>query len=58
MDTMMLWVAVTSCFFSFFRSGEITAPSAAAFDPAVHLAWGDVAVDNVQNPSVIRVHLK
>ena len=58
MDTMMLWAAVTSCFFGFFRSGKITALLAAASDPAVHLAWGDVAVDNVQNLSVVRVHLK
>ena len=58
MDITMLWAAVTSCFFGFFRAGEITVPSAAAFDPAVHLAWGDVAVDNVSNPSVVRVHLK
>ena len=32
--------------------------SAVAFDPAVHLAWDDVAVDSVQNPLVVRFHLK
>ena len=40
------------------HSGEITVPSAVAFNPAVHPAYGDVAVDNVQNPSVVHFHLK
>ena len=44
--------------FIFFHSGEITVPSAVAFNPAVHPAYGDVAVDNVQNPSVVHFHLK
>ena len=44
--------------FIFFHSGEITVPSAVAFNPAVHPAYGNVAVDNVQNPSVIHFHLK
>ena len=35
---------MTTCFFGFFRAGEITVPAAEAFDPAVHLAWGDVAI--------------
>ena len=46
------------CFFGFFHSGEITVPSTHTFDPAVHLSWGDVAVDNPMSPTAIRVHLK
>ena len=57
-DTLMLWAAATVCFFGFFRSGEITVPSVAAFDPAVHLAWGDVTVDNASQPAAICVKLK
>ena len=57
-DTIMLWAAAVTCFFIFFRAGEITVPSAAAFDPSVHLAWGDVACDSLQHPSSIRVYLK
>lgn len=53
-DRLLLWAAATVCFFGFFRSGEITVPSAAAFDPTIHLSWGDVAVDDPANPSVIR----
>ena len=57
-DRLLMWAATTVCFFGFFRSGEITIPSAAAFDPTVHLSWGDVAVDDLDNPSVIRFFLK
>ena len=57
-DTLMLWAAATSCFFGFFRSGEITVPSVTAFDPTVHLAWGDVAVDNPIRPTTLCFHLK
>ena len=53
-DDVMLWAAALSCFFGFFRAGEITVPSATAFDPAAHLAWGDVSSDNNHHPSVIR----
>ena len=57
-DTLMMWAAATMCFFGFFRSGEITVPSIAAFDPTVHLAWGDVAFNNPTHPSAIRIRLK
>ena len=57
---------MTSCFgrrpapvsLGFFRAGEITVPSAAAFDAVVHLAWGDVSTDSVTPPSKIRFRLK
>ena len=54
----MLWAAATTCFFGFFRSGELTVPSLTGFDPAIHLAWGDVAVDNQARPTVICIKLK
>ena len=54
----MLWAAALSCFFGFFHAGEITVPSATAFDPAAYLAWGDVSSDNDHHPSVIRFFLK
>ena len=57
-DGIMFWAAASACFFGFFRAGEITVPSAASFDPAVHLAWGDVSTDSVTTPSKVRVHLK
>jgi len=57
-DILMLWSAATLCFFGFFRSGEITIPSLTSFDTSKHLAWGDIAVDNLDDPQTIKVHLK
>ena len=37
-NTAMLWAAAAACFFGFFRAGELTVPTQAAFDSAVHLA--------------------
>ena len=54
----MLRAAATTCFFGFFRSGEITVPSRSTFDPLIHLAWGDVAVNGSSPPSSVRIHLK
>ena len=39
-------------------AGEITTLSLTAFDPTVHLSWGDVAVDDPIRPKSIRIHLK
>ena len=57
-DILMLWSTATLCFFGFFTSGEITIPSLTSFDASKHLAWGDIAVDNVDNPQTLKVHLK
>ena len=41
-DLMMLWAATMTCFFGFFRAGEITLPTSRAFDPTrnnVDGAW-------------------
>ena len=52
----MLAVATTA-FFGFFRLGELLPLSAATFNAATDLAWGDVAVDNRQNPRMTQIHL-
>ena len=57
-DASMLWAAVIGCFCSFLRSGEVVAPSHSVFDPAVHLCYGDVKVDNLDSPSLIQIRLK
>ena len=57
-DHAMLWAAASLCFFGFFRSGEITVPSRASFDPEVHLVFKDVTVDSHENPKLIKVRLK
>ena len=37
-DHLLMWTAATVCFFGFFCSGEITVPSAAAFNSTIHLS--------------------
>ena len=57
-DDVMLWAAAVTCFFGFFRAGELTVPSQAAFDPRVHLAWGDVTREGGLPPAWVRIFLK
>ena len=56
-DIVMVWAAASVCFFRFW-SGEFTIPSEKSFDCTKHLVWGDVSVDNSDNPQVVKVHLK
>lgn len=57
-DILMLWAASVVCYFGFFRAGELTVPSLAAYQKAKHLSWGDVSIDNPARPSAIRVFLR
>ena len=57
-DQIMLWAAFTLAFFGFLRSGETCSPSDKAYDPSANLSFSDVAIDDPQNPSIMRVHLK
>ncbi len=57
-DHIMLWSAVTLCFFGFLRSGELTVASDASFDPAMHFTFQDITVDDPSNPSLLKLRLK
>ena len=57
-DTAMLWAATTMCFFGFLRSGEVVSPSDHTFDPALHLAYGDVALNDPSDLSCLEVRIK
>lgn len=57
-DAAMLWVVCTMAFFGFLRSGEITVPADAAFDPAIHMTPADVPFDSLETPLMIRAQLK
>ena len=46
-DKIMLWAACCTCYFGFFRSGEICVPSAKEYDPSAHLSISDIAVDSL-----------
>ena len=54
-DKLVLWAM---CFFGFFRLGEQLLESQSAFRQSIHLAWGDVAVDSQDKPSMAQIHLK
>jgi len=46
------------CYFGCLRMGEITAPERRSFDPAAHLTFGDVVVDNMEQPMSVTVRIK
>ena len=57
-EGVVLWAVCCVAFFGFFRLGELLLASRDAFNPSLHLAWGDVAVDSTLNPRMVRCHLK
>jgi len=57
-DIIMLWAAAAICFFGFFRAGEITIPTLSFFDSPRHLAWGDLGVDDTEQPQMLKIHLR
>ena len=46
------------CFYGFLRSGEATLTAGQEYDPEADLSEGDVALDDLVNPTVVRVHIK
>ena len=57
-DRQLIWAVASLAFFRFFRLGELLVEAPDWYDPAVHLSWGDVVVDNRTYPSMVKVHLK
>jgi hypothetical protein len=57
-ERTVIWAVCCVAFFGFFRLGELLLPSQDAFNPRLHLAWGDVAVDDTRNPRMVRCRLK
>ena len=57
-DHTMLWAAVTLCFFGSLHSGEVTVHSDSTFDPATHLTVDAIAVDDISNPTLLKLRLK
>lgn len=54
----MIWAACCTAFFGFLHCGEFTSPSHSAYDTTIHLSFKDVAVDNRNSPSFIRLTVK
>ena len=46
-NTIMLWAAMSLCFYGFLWAGEAVIPADDEFDSSQHLSYVDVAVDNV-----------
>ena len=57
-DYVMMWAACCVGFFGFLRAGEFTARTQEDFDPSTSITLQDVAVDQHDNPSMIRIRLK
>ena len=57
-EKLVLWAVCCTAFFVFFRLGELLLLSPAAFNPRLHMAWGDMAVDNPHATTMIRFCLK
>lgn len=57
-EKALIWVISSVAFFGFFRLGELLVESPDQYHPAVNLAWGDVAVDSLSSPSMVKIHLK
>ena len=57
-DNIVLWAAMNLCLFGFLRAGEMTLESESSFDPGANLYYGDVAIDDPEKPSILRVRIK
>ena len=57
-DKKMLTAAALTCFYGFFRSGEVTVATKKSFNPALHLAVEDLSLDSNLTPTVVKIHLK
>ena len=57
-NSVMLWAASLTTFFSFCRSGEITIENEKEYDPQLHLSFSDITVDNAESPKVISLNIK
>ena len=57
-DYIMLWAACCAAFFGFFGMGKITSSLVRSYDVSCQLTMDDVVIDDGQNPTVVRIHLK
>ena len=57
-DIVLLWAAMTLCFYGFLQAGEVVVPSETEFDPSQYLTYEDIAVDDKRQPSFITVNIK
>lgn len=57
-EQLLIWAACCLGYFAFMRSGELTIPAGVTFDPTIHLTPKDITVDDIHQPTILRIHLK
>ena len=57
-NKILIWAIASLAFFGFFRLGELLVDKPSQYNAATHLSWGDVAVNSLKTPSMIKIHLK
>ena len=57
-DNILVWAMCCLGFYGFMRSGEFTCATAGSYDPSKHLAYGDIAINSRNNPTIMKIHLK
>ena len=55
---ILMWATCCLAFFGFLRCNEFTVPSQRSYDPAAHLSYSDIAVDDCDNPSLVVIYNK
>ena len=55
---IMMWAACCMAFFGFLRCNEFTVPAQTGYNPAVHLSYSDVAVDNRDYSTMVVISVK
>ena len=52
------WAIAVTAFFGFFRLGKLLVETESDYNPALHLSWGNVAIDAHSETSMVKIHLK
>ena len=55
---ILMWATCYLAFFGFLLCNEFTVPSQRSYDPAAHLSYSDIAVDDCDNPSLVVIYIK
>ena len=58
LEPLAYWAIATTAFFGFFRLGELLVETEASYNPALHLSWGDVAINDLSATTMVKLHLK
>ena len=57
-ESVMLWAAALTTFFSVCMPGKIMVENEQRYDPSRHLSWWDVAADDALSPSIVSLNIK